>query len=94
MKTAGVVGEPPLGLGKVQAGTEAKMVRTQVTMQVIFRWGCTQHQKFRQGVDDGQAPVNSQQDDEEDLLYYKPRKKNPESNLHTASPKIQSSFSL
>ena len=67
MKTAGVVGEPPLGLGKIKAGDRSQDGQDPGDNAGDSTRGNVPTPKFRQGVDDSQVPVDGQQDDEEDL---------------------------
>ena len=67
MKTAGVVGEPPLGLGKVQAGDRSQGGQDPDDSAGDSTRGNVPTLTFKLGVDDSQVPVDGQQDDEEDL---------------------------
>ena len=67
MKTAGVVAELPLGLGKVQAGDRSQDGQDPDDNAGDDTKGDSPSLQSKHGMDDGQVPVDGQQDDEEDL---------------------------
>ena len=85
MKTAGVVGEPPLGLGKVQDGDISQGGQDPDDNAGDSTRGNVPTLTFKLGVDDSQVPVDDQQDDEEDLAVQAQEKEPKEQLTHGIS---------